>query len=112
MSIEKLPETFNQLLESSNNKLIVIKCGAVWCAPCKEIKPFFHYLAENYPNVKFYELEIDNTDYESITSQLPIIKIPTFVFIKNNSIIHSILYQPKNKNNDKDVIETFISDNL
>jgi len=112
MSIQSLPETLNTLLEYSNNQLLVIKCGAVWCAPCKEIKPFFYYLAENYPNVKFYEIDIDNTQYESITSQLPITKIPTFVFIKNQSIIHSILYQPKNKNNDKDAIETFISDNL
>ena len=112
MDIKELPNTLDELLQLSSNQLLVIKCGATWCAPCKEIKPFFHYLAENYPNVIFYDLDIDNTQFEHITTSLPITKIPTFVFIKNQSIINSILYQPKNKNNDKDSIESFISDNL
>ncbi len=112
MSIKEVPNTFDELLQLSSNQLIIIKCGATWCAPCKEIKPFYQYLSENYPNVTFYDLDIDNPQFENITTSLPITKIPTFVFIKNQSIIHSIMYQPKNKNNDKDAIETFISDHL
>lgn len=112
MTIKELPNTLDELLYLSSNQLLVIKCGATWCAPCKEIKPFYQYLADNYPNVSFYDLDIDNPHFEHITASLPITKIPTFVFIKNQSIIHSIMYQPKNKNNDKDLIETFISDNL
>lgn len=112
MAIKELPNTLDELLQLSSKQLLVIKCGATWCAPCKEIKPFFQYLAENYPNVSFYDLDIDDTQFEPITTTLPITKIPTFVFIKNQSIIHSIMYQPKNKNNDKDSIESFISDNL
>lgn len=115
MSLATLPLTWNEFITHSTEnptKLLVIKCGATWCAPCKEIAPFITYLAENYPSVAFYDLNIEDEERESIVLNMPIVKVPTVVFIKNGKILHSIIYSPSKRENDKTEIENFIVDNL
>jgi thioredoxin 1 len=111
MSIKELFTTWDELINYSTantTKLIVIKCGAHWCAPCKEIKPFFDYLSENYPNVDFFELDITDETRDSITSHLEIAKVPTFIFMKNGVVCQSIIYV----NKDKDRIENILIEQL
>lgn len=94
MSIKSLFTTWDELTTYSTTKpeiLLIIKCGAQWCAPCKMIKPFYEYLCENYPNVNFYELDIDDEQYESILQNMDIAKVPTFIYIKNGIVKYTII---------------------
>ena len=101
--------TYEELLKYSQDnpsKLIVMDFKASWCGPCKAMKPFFEYLQENYPNVDFLEIDIEDDDKISITNNFTIAKVPTFIYFKNGNICHSII------GTNKENIENAINDNL
>ena len=101
--------TYDELVlysQNNANKLIVMDFKAQWCGPCKAIKPFFDYLKENYPNVDFLEINIEDENTISITENFEIAKVPTFIYFKNGSICHSII------GTNKENIETAINDNI
>lgn len=101
--------TFDELniySQNNPNKLIVIDFKATWCSPCKAIKPFVEYLKENYPNVDFLEIDIEDEEKTTITEKFEIAKVPTFIYFKNGNMCQSII--GTNKNN----IENTINDNI
>jgi len=69
--------------KSNSSTLIVLYFKAIWCVPCKEIKPFILYLKENYPNVEFQEIDIQDDSKDTIVNNFNIEKVPTFIFYKN-----------------------------
>ena len=83
--------------QSKLSTLLVINFKAVWCKPCKEIKPFIQYLNENYPNVEFYEIDIEDDSRDTIITDFQIKKVPTFVFYKNGLICNSLIGTNKEK---------------
>jgi thioredoxin 1 len=99
-------DDLNNYSSSNPNRLMIIKCSATWCAPCKAIKPFYAYLSENYPNVDFYELDIDDDSTLSISDNFEITKVPTFLYIKNSIVCNQIV------GTNKENIENSITDNL
>lgn len=59
---------------------LVIKIGASWCGPCKDIEPAFRDLANRYKSVcKFIKLDADDSDHEQIYANWNIKTIPQFV---------------------------------
>jgi thioredoxin 1 len=101
--------SYNELLAYSQlnmNKLIVIDFKASWCGPCKAIKPFLEYLKENYPNVEFIEIDIEDENKQSIIEHYEIMKVPTFIYLKNGILCHSLI------GTNKENIETAINDNI
>lgn len=99
-------EGLNEYSLKNPNKLIVIDFKAVWCSPCKAIKPFVNYLKENYPNVDFQEIDIEDDECESIINKFDIKKVPTFLYYKNGVELSKLIGTDKNK------IEELINDNL
>ena len=67
-SIEDL-KTYSK---TNSSRLIVIDFKATWCGPCKAIKPFIDYLKENYHNVDFYEIDIEDETKETIVNNFDI----------------------------------------
>jgi len=101
--------TYDELIsysENNSNKLIVIDFKATWCGPCKAIKPFLDYLKENYPNVDFLELDIEDDNTVSITENFEIVKVPTFIYLKNGKVCNTLI------GTNKDNIENAINDNI
>jgi len=96
--------------------LIVLDIHASWCRPCKLIAPFYEELSkkEKYKNVIF--LKLDGGKYQEVVDYLEAVKLydekeftleafPTFLYIKNNTIIDTLLGA------DKEVLETKIKKN-
>ena len=103
------PTTLDELQaysKTNSNKLMVLDFKASWCGPCKAIKPFLEYLKENYPNVEFHEVDIEDEDRESIVNNFDIQKVPTFVYYKNGSECSRM------QGTNKEKIEELINDNL
>ena len=101
--------TYNDLetySKNNNSTLIILNFKAQWCTPCKAIKTFINYLKEQYTNVQFYEIDIENDDTETITTYFNIKKFPTFVYYKNGIIYDTLI------GTDKDKIEELVNDYL
>jgi thioredoxin 1 len=99
-------DALNMYSTTNPNKLMIIKCGATWCGPCKAIQPFYIYLSDNYPNVNFYEVDIDDDTGSIISEKYDIAKVPTFLYIKNGIVCNQII------GTNKENIENSITDNL
>jgi thioredoxin 1 len=101
--------TYDELIAYSTanpNKLIVIDFNASWCGPCKTLKPFLKYLREEYPNVDFHEVDIEDEDLATITEHFEITKVPTLIYIKNGIVCYSII--GTNKENIENAVNEYI----
>ena len=63
--------------DSISDGKVLVKFEATWCGPCKAIKPFITYLHENYPNVEFLEIDIEDDTRNTIVSN-------SFIFYKTD----------------------------
>lgn len=90
-------DNLNTYSTSNPSKLLVIDFKASWCAPCKAIKPFIDYLKENYPNVDFYEIDIEDETKDTIINNFSIEKLPTFIYYKNGKVCETLIGTNKSK---------------
>ncbi|KAI6154118.1 putative thioredoxin [Pisolithus tinctorius] len=83
--VEKI-ESMEQFQKLINGDVpVVIDCYADWCGPCRTIAPIFAKLSDEFTQVKFYKLNID--EQEDISNELQIRSIPAFfIFCKGNKI--------------------------
>ncbi|RZN80907.1 MAG: thiol reductase thioredoxin [Winogradskyella sp.] len=71
----------------NNDKLIVLDFYATWCGPCKRMAPIMKELESEYPNVDFYQIDVDKNQTDDA---LGISAMPTYLFIKNSSNLEQI----------------------
>jgi thioredoxin 1 len=90
-------DNLNTYSTSNPSKLLVIDFKASWCSPCKAIKPFIDYLKENYPNVDFYEIDIEDETKDTIINNFSIKKLPTFIYYKNGKVCETLIGTNKSK---------------
>lgn len=55
----------------------VIKFSAVWCGPCKTYDPIFSSVAEQFPDVTFEKVDIE--DMPEVTEKYNIRNVPTTI---------------------------------
>ena len=60
---------------------MIVDFTATWCGPCQQIKPLYHQLAIDYPNIIFTAVDVD--DNEDTASAAGVSAMPTFQFYKN-----------------------------
>eukprot|EP01039_Chlorochromonas_danica_P005097 gene5097-5601_t len=65
------------------SRLVVIKFTASWCGPCQKISPVFVDYSKNFRNVKFVEIDVD--DSSELAEEYGVNCMPTFVFVKNGT---------------------------
>ncbi|XP_067839669.1 thioredoxin-like isoform X2 [Heptranchias perlo] len=76
-------EDFQAKLKEAGDKLVVVDFFAVWCGPCKMIKPKFAEFAEQYTNVIFCQVDVDEA--EDVAQNCGVNSMPTFQFYKNGN---------------------------
>ncbi len=74
---------YNSLL--AQGKPVFIDVSTSWCGPCKQFKPTFEKLSDEYPDVIFIELDGDNGATKSAHNAS---SYPTFIFLdsKGNQV--------------------------
>jgi thioredoxin 1 len=82
---KKLRKLANKLPE---DQLLVVDCYASWCGPCKKIAPFVDELAESYTEAIFVKADVEEID--ELTSEFKVSAMPTFIFIKNATVIDKL----------------------
>jgi thiol-disulfide isomerase/thioredoxin len=61
-----------------NGQITIIKAGATWCGPCKQIAPLVDELLEQMAeNVKILHLDVDKA--QNLSTFLRINAVPTFI---------------------------------
>jgi thioredoxin len=87
---------FNQILEKSKERLLLLDFYADWCPPCKELAPILEKIAkEKSATVTIYKINVDRN--RELSDSFRITGIPHVAFFKNKENVFSLtgLY-PKN----------------
>lgn len=61
----------------------VVLFGSISCAPCKAVTQIFDAIANQYPNVKFLKVIVDEN--RELTRQFEVETLPTVFFYKNGA---------------------------
>ena len=78
----------DQVIEASENKLIVVDFWAPWCGPCKQLTPVLEkIISKSTDKVTLVKINIDEN--QQIAGQLRIQSIPTVYAFKNKQIVNA-----------------------
>ncbi|MDR3151870.1 MAG: thioredoxin [Bifidobacteriaceae bacterium] len=77
-------ENFAEITEKSQS--IIIDFWASWCVPCQQFSPIFEKMAEQYPQIQFAKIDVDDNKDLSIKSNIS--SIPTIWAFKNGETIY------------------------
>jgi thioredoxin len=69
-------------------QLAVVKFTASWCGPCKAIAPVVEQLAKKYPQVEFFEVDVDQS--KDIAQRHSVTAMPTFVYFRDQSEVNRV----------------------
>lgn len=72
---------YNQIL--GENQYVCVDYFATWCGPCRMIAPKIQEFDENYPNIKFIKVDVDQA--QDIAEKEGISAMPTFKFFANGA---------------------------
>jgi thioredoxin len=89
-------EQFNKIMETSEERLLILDFYADWCPPCKELFPVLEKIGkENRDSVTIYKINIDQ--HSELANSFRVTGIPHVAFVKNKENVLSLtgLY-PKN----------------
>jgi thioredoxin 1 len=68
---------------------IVLDCYAEWCGPCKAIAPQVAKFAEEFQNVKFYQIDVD--EVSEVAAEIGVRAMPTFIFFKDGQKVSEVV---------------------
>ena len=78
---------FDGAIKSS--KLSVVDFFATWCGPCKTIAPKIVAFSDEFPDVTFYKVDVD--DHPEISAEANVTAMPTFVFYKDGKAVGTVV---------------------
>uniref|UniRef100_A0A8D2JLU6 Thioredoxin domain containing 8 n=1 Tax=Sciurus vulgaris TaxID=55149 RepID=A0A8D2JLU6_SCIVU len=73
-------DEFKAFLKDAGHRLVVIEFSAKWCGPCKDMRPIFRALSLRYQNVRFANVDVD--DSPELAETCHIKALPTFQMFK------------------------------
>ena len=76
-----------EVLQASG--LVVVDMYADWCGPCKMMAPVIETLSEDYEDVKFCKLNVDESD--DIAARYGVMSIPTFLLVKDGQVAKTLV---------------------
>ena len=88
-AVESMDELKEKLAEAGD-KLVVVDFHATWCGPCKMIAPKIALMADQYRDVVFLKVDVDEA--EDVAAEYHVSAMPTFKFIKNGKVVSFVYY--------------------
>lgn len=79
---------------NTNKVTKVIKLGAQWCAPCRVYADKFHRVSkmEEYKDIEFKELDIEDEDGEATALKYNVRSVPTTLLLdENGEVIYKLM---------------------
>jgi len=82
--IDVLKDTFKtEVLDIKG--IVFVDFFATWCGPCKMTAPIIDQLADEYKNIKFVKVDVDQNG--ELASEYSIFSIPTFIIFKDGKVV-------------------------
>ncbi|MDY0268788.1 thioredoxin family protein [Trichloromonas sp.] len=69
----------NQDWKYLGNKPTILKFTASWCQPCKQIQPILDELDNEYDNINFYKIDVE--EEQELSAMFGIKSVPSLLFI-------------------------------
>ena len=85
-------QDLDRIFSFSKGTFYVIKFSAEWCKPCQELKERYNQLAQNYQNIVFVDIDIDNDDSDNtikISEYFKVSNLPTILVVKSEGTLPS-----------------------
>ena len=92
----------NEFDEIVKSGLTLVDFFADWCGPCKMLGPVLEKFDEEYPNVEFVKVNVD--DNMDLAEKFQIMSIPTVYIFKDGEVV-SVM----NGYNGEDAVKEFIN---
>lgn len=64
---------------------VLIDFFANWCGPCKMLAPAVHALAEDKPELKVFQVDVDEAP--ELAAKFRVMSIPTLVLMKDGAVV-------------------------
>ncbi|XP_058739238.1 thioredoxin H2 [Vicia villosa] len=84
---------FNEIKDSP--KLVVIDFSATWCGPCKMMEPIVHAFANEFTDVEFIKIDVD--ELSDVAREFKVQAMPTFLLLKNGKEVDKIVGAKKDE---------------
>lgn len=79
----------NKLIDSSEDRLLILEFYADWCPPCKELAPILEKIAkEKSTTVSIYKIDVDR--HRELMNSFRVTGIPHVAFVKNKENVFSL----------------------
>ena len=62
----KVVKNKKEFEEASKGKKVIIDFFATWCGPCKVIAPTFTKLSEEFKDIVFLKVDVDESEVSSV----------------------------------------------
>ena len=94
-----MPEEKNVIEITSKNqftelvawdKLTIVDFWAVWCGPCRVLKPLLHKIAGEHPEIQLLTVDVDAN--QELAAEYDINSIPAVFMFKNGEIVDSFVW--------------------
>ncbi|MEV7550461.1 thioredoxin domain-containing protein [Amycolatopsis sp. NPDC089917] len=79
---------YQEVMNTSKQKLVIMDFGATWCPPCRQMKPVIEKIAAEYGG-KFLLGEVDVDQSKDLSSRYNIQYLPTLVGVRNSAELPS-----------------------
>lgn len=90
--MEKLQN--NNFDEKIAKGIVLVDFYADWCGPCKMLSSVLEELKESYPQVHFYQVNVD--EERALAKQYGVMSIPCVLLFKEGSLVSTTMgYSPK-----------------
>lgn len=76
----KQGDEFTKIVKDVGDKLVVVDFYASWCTPCQRIVPDLQEIQDQFPDVTFFKVDIDENIEAAGTFNIQ--SVPTFVLMK------------------------------
>ena len=64
----------------SSDKVSILDFSAIWCSPCKVLKPAFETISKEMKDFDFYEVDVDKE--QKLAHKFGVMSVPTIVVLK------------------------------
>ena len=94
-----------------NSKSVFVDFFADWCGPCKMVGPVVDKVSEQYDDVTFLKVNVD--DFPDIAQRYGIMSIPTLLGFRDGQLTSKIIgFQPEAQEMERFISFSFLLQNI